>query len=856
MFNSLHYENSRGAGIGVLEVRKPAPDQSNGATPAFVPLQRSELRGEIAGPLADLKLTQVFGYSADQCDRVLDAVYRFPLPGDAAIRQVTARFGEVKIVASLRERQEAEAEFAQARSEGKQAILATREAPDVFTLQVSGIRPGQEITVETAYVQLARAEASGWSLRVPLTTAPRYIRIDEVGSGQAGGQPLGVLRDPGHRFLLDVDVHGAGQVTSPTHDLRVDKQTETCHVQLAAGTIVPDRDCVVVWQPVQDAEKPVLQGWAHDDEAEGYVYFLAWVAPPALQPSTGAIPREVTLLVDHSGSMHGPKWDAADWTVKRFLSDLNQSDAFALGVFHSATKWFDRRLQRANDTMVGRAIEWLEHNGDSGGTELGMALEQALDLERLPGVHARNILIITDAEVTDRGRILRLADYEARARNARRISVLCIDAAPNAFLAAELAERGGGVAKFLTSAPDGQDIVTALDEVLADWAEPVLSNLSLGVNRSEVESSGRRVLRSREKGWSFVDLGDLPAGRAVWVVGRAPRADGCNLDLRLQIHEDVGIAATSVSARGFSAIKALFGARRINGLEYLLAAGYQADALAIQLGHLGYDAKSVLTGRATPQQRVYFENIRNDVMRSIRSLLVSEALNYGLASSETGFVASRMENGLRSQETVFVANALPAGWSEEFVSPLRGAATVTPPGAATPQPYSMSMPSAMPMPPQSSLNFRSASPQEMPAIFDSMYFGRGGSQEANGRDETRSQTVLFSGVPAFAGERAVLFDSRFQQDRIPQAVTISGIRVRFTGGVSQPARFDPRLSLVIYVGDLAVPRAKVRLADLMRQGERPLNLLRSSGEIVRFVLEDMSGAFALKPLPIELIVKW
>src|SRR5262249_59860859 len=89
----------------------------------------------------------------------------------------------------------------------------------VFTLQVAGVEPGQDVCVETDYVQWARAEGVGWSVRVPLTTAPRYVRDDEAGSRHAHGQPLALLRDPGHRFALDVVVAGAGSITSPTHRL-------------------------------------------------------------------------------------------------------------------------------------------------------------------------------------------------------------------------------------------------------------------------------------------------------------------------------------------------------------------------------------------------------------------------------------------------------------------------------------------------------------------------------------------------------------------------------------------------------------------------------------------------------------
>jgi len=175
----------------------------------FVPLKRTELKGEIVGPLGSFHLTQVYGYSKEQMDKVLEAVYRFPLPGDAAVTGVTVRFGEVEIRAELKERGEAEKEYEEAKQEGRQAALATRESPDVFTLQVAGIQRDEDVAVETSYVQLAKPEGDAWSLRVPLTTAPRYVRSDELTSRPAHGQPLLLLRDPGHRFVLDVTVRGA-----------------------------------------------------------------------------------------------------------------------------------------------------------------------------------------------------------------------------------------------------------------------------------------------------------------------------------------------------------------------------------------------------------------------------------------------------------------------------------------------------------------------------------------------------------------------------------------------------------------------------------------------------------------------
>jgi Ca-activated chloride channel family protein len=107
MLNPKVFENSRPDGIGVLEIVNGAERPHNWPR-QFVPLKRSELFGEVIGPLAALRLTQIYGYSRAQCDKVLEAVYRFPLPGDAAVTSVQVTFGNVEIQAELKERQQAE----------------------------------------------------------------------------------------------------------------------------------------------------------------------------------------------------------------------------------------------------------------------------------------------------------------------------------------------------------------------------------------------------------------------------------------------------------------------------------------------------------------------------------------------------------------------------------------------------------------------------------------------------------------------------------------------------------------------------------------------------------------------------
>lgn len=851
MFSRRMFDNTRPDGIPVMEIVPSAPGTTDAAeTPQqFVPLKRSVLTGEVIGPLAALRLTLVYGYTRAQYAQVLEAAYRFPLPGDAAVTSVRVRFGDVEIQADLKERAQAEAEYEQAKQQGQQAALATRESPDVFTLQIAGLQPDQDVTVETSYVQLARTEGERWTLRVPLTTAPRYVRSDELTSRHAQGQPLALLRDPGHRFALDLEFRGAEAIDSRTHTLALASMDgngsgPATQATLRDGEVLPDRDCVLSWRAAQDQTRPSLRILTHSEPNGGPVYFLALVAPPATHERGSGVSREAVLLVDHSGSMQGPKWQAADWAVTKFLSDLAERDAFALGVFHNTATWFAKRPQDASEATVQAAIRFLHERTDSGGTELGVALEQALALERVKGERARHVLLVTDAQVSDADRILRLADSEAAQPEHRRISLLCIDAAPNSALALELAERGGGVARFLTSAPEEEDITTALDEVLADWAEPIVANLKLEVGCAGAEASGRQTTVQGDR--STIDLGALPAGRALWVAGRVPHSTGATLAFRLLKDNGTELAASHVPLGGPErpALKSLFGARRVLALEYLLGANYDDAALRAALLRLGYVPDEVLTGKVG--SKLYAENVRADTQAALTGLLVRESLAFGLACSQTAFVAVRREAGKRIEGRVIVANALPSGWSEGFLG--SGA------GLGAPQALYCAMAPSPSVTRGAVAGGRRRQSPKMAVL-------RGAQPEAEApadQGPARASGPLYTGVPSFVGQEAVLFDTSLAKDaaRLPDQCTLTRLTLRFPDGAPLASALGRELSLAIYVGDASSPRATVRLADLVRITQRPLNLRRGKGDLVRLVLVDRAGVWSKGAPKIEVTVEF
>jgi len=846
IFNRNWFDNSRPDGVAVLEIIAAGE-----YIPSFVPLTGTKLEGLIAGPLADLTLTHIFRYAKETNPHVIEALYRFPLPGDAAVTSVDVSFGQVTIHSLLKSRKDAETDYENAKKENKAAALVTRESPDVFTLRIAGISPDEDVIIKTRYVQIGQPKGTGFSFRIPLTTAPRYVRSDERYSRHADGQPLAVLRDPGHRFSLSVSVGEEGLITSLTHAITM---TQGRIVTLDQGAVIPDRDCVLTWEPVSGDSNPACRIFS-DEQDE--THFLALISPPQKTPAH--YPRDVIILVDHSGSMEGAKWEAADWAVERFITGLNNKDTFNLCLFESRTYWFSDQPLAANEGNKEQAIRYLKDTR-SGGTELGVALEQAVSQNRRKGALSRNVIIITDAEVTDAARILRIVDKESHHKEARRFSILCIDASPNANLAQQLAERGGGIAKFLSSSPQEEDITSALDEVLLLWDAPVAVGLTLRVNRENLLVDRRKVKRSPD-GTCHVDLGDLPSGESTWVVVRAPpgkepiRYELCGPD-------NCTFPASVVPC---PAVRVLFGARLVAELEYLMHAGYQEKELSRNLAGLGYDLDSL---KHKHPDKVYAENQMLDRMSLVRDLVVRESLKYQVLSAETAFVAVRSEPGRTVEEQVIIPNALPYGWSESFVttSPYtrlekrsvrrranpRGGGVLDWIGGGESMDMIMQYDGTMKLNPPDSL---SSTRKSGNVIVPNSVSSQSQRRVVPPVSESQDGYQLFEGIPFFSKGEAILFDSsrKEQADKVPNTVILKKLECIIKDTISQTAT---GLYLLLYIEDPAVPRVKALIKDLLRHdGSRPLNIQRTNGELLKIVLVDPDGEWSTKAPALKLVVR-
>ena len=646
--NALFYENKIPYGTGVLEIvsEKPATDGENPGL--FIPLRDSSLTGTFHGPLGSLTLSQTFRFSRFVIDKPIEAIYRFPLPGDAAVTEVVVIFGEEVIKTSLRERAAAEGEYDAAFEKGKKAVLVTRESPDVFTLHVTGIPPDTDVVVRTVFTILARVVPKGWEIRVPLTIGPRYVRADEKHPGTQAN-PLLSASDPGYRISVDICLLPAVKVIKVTPSAEIIQAPDATGLRIQ--NLKPNRDLLLNWTPVSTSE--MLTAWSADDTANGYRYLMTLIHPEK-QVSPTTVPREMILLVDQSGSMSGKKCEAAKASLLSLLDTLQKGEYFNICLFSDVAKWMISAAPvPAIPQTVQAAKVFIENTSLFSGTELGVALEQAIHQTRSSGSYSRHIIVITDGQVTDEARIFQLAEMERTSPQFRRISVISIDTAPNAYLAQELARIGGGVAKFLEV---NDQVNEVLKDILVCWQPPMIHDALLSAGDPSFDVPGYRVKKSA--GENVIDIGDLRSGMPVFLCGRVPtRNEVTHLTLS-SVSE--GTLANTIAVPGEEnfahALKVLFGSAKIQALEFLYQASYSPDVLRTRIAGLGYMLDD------GPGTSLYPENREHAVQDLLKQLIISESLQYGIPSTLTGFIGVSERKGIVPDVTVAVPNATPESW--------------------------------------------------------------------------------------------------------------------------------------------------------------------------------------------------
>lgn len=366
-----------------------------------LPLQSTSAEVNIAGVIADVKVTQVY---KNEGNRPLEAIYVFPASTRAAVYGMTMTIAERVIIAKIKKREDAWREYDEAKQQGKSASLLEQHRPNVFQMSVANILPGDLIKVEMQYTELLVPTDKTYEFVYPTVVGPRYSNQPASTAPALEKWVENPYLHQGQAPTYDFDM----KVTIST-GLPIQKVYCTSHkVNVAydgpaTGTVTIDpsdntggnKDFILKYQL---AGKKVESGiLLYEGEKENF--FLLMIQPPE-RVKTASIPgREYVFIVDVSGSMHGFPLEISKNLLKDLIGNLRPTDTFNVLLFAGGSRMMSERSVPATPANIARAIQVIDNQQGGGGTGLLPALQRALSIAHNEDF-SRSFVIVTDGYVT------------------------------------------------------------------------------------------------------------------------------------------------------------------------------------------------------------------------------------------------------------------------------------------------------------------------------------------------------------------------------------------------------------------------------------------------------------------------
>jgi Ca-activated chloride channel homolog len=449
----------------------------------LLPLESTRVDATIAGVIADVKVTQRY---RNQGKSTIEAEYIFPGSTRAAVYALSMTIGERRVVAEIREKDQARVEYQAAKSAGKSAALLEQQRPNVFSMKVANILPGDEIEVELRYTELLVPTRSIYEFVFPTVVGPRYVSSagqTAPPATQESWQANPYLHEgvePTSQFELRASLSSGipiKEAVSPSHRVLVDyqgpKRAEIALIKEEGNGA--NRDFILRYQL---AGAGIESGLLLFEDAKEK-FFLAMIEPPQRVTPSHIPPRDYVFIVDVSGSMHGFPLETSKQLMRNLIGGLKSTDTFNVLLFAGDSSVLSSEPLPATRANLNAAIEFVNRQSGGGGTELLSALKRAL---ALPGGadRARSIVIVTDGYVsieTESFDLIRQSLGEAN------VFAFGIGTSVNRFLIEGMARVGQGEPFIVTNSVEAESQAEALRRYIES---PVLTKTRLALQGFEV----------------------------------------------------------------------------------------------------------------------------------------------------------------------------------------------------------------------------------------------------------------------------------------------------------------------------------------------------------------------------------
>src|SRR5438874_6796929 len=464
------------------------PMPACGITTPDVFRQSSDVRVDLVDRVLRYEITETY---VNRGSRVGEADFMFPLPKGAAFQDLKLSINGELVSGETMSADRARQIYEEIVRRQRDPALLGWMGYGLLRARIFPIAPGEQKKVVVRFQTVAERE--GDALRVDYF---RGMRANQFATGQqAEGRVSFVLTYPNDPMY--------GTAYSPTHSIYEQRyatdsyedgynDSDRSFASNVRGSVrrfeVRDaRGEVTLLIPIRRSTSAAISLLANaPGNDDGFA--LITLSPPAVRPR--AVPRDVTFVIDVSGSMSGQKIEQARSAGKQLLRTLSSMDRFRLIDFSSDVRTFRDDFSAATRENISAAERYLDDLDAQGSTNISGALDEALS-SRVQSGRLPIILFLTDGQPTVGERNpAAIAASVARQRGPRRLFTFGVGADLNVSLIEQLALEGRGTATFVR--PE-ESVERAVAIVASRLTSPLVTDV-------RVHADGVRLLKMHPTG--------------------------------------------------------------------------------------------------------------------------------------------------------------------------------------------------------------------------------------------------------------------------------------------------------------------------------------------------------------------
>ncbi len=391
--------------------------------------------------------------------------YIYPLPGEAVFSNFSLFQGDQELRGETMDAEKARSIYEEIVRRKKDPALIELVGHGLIRARVFPINPGETRKITLRYTQMMEraGEALQFQYAAGGTTAIRSPAPD-IHPG-----PRRVLTDAPVSFRLTADSGAAFRDPfSPTHEVRVGRDDGILTVR-PQGDLTGD---FVLFLPFARETVGITVATHRPPGEDGY--FMLTLSPGEVRGSS--LPRDITAVVDISGSMSGEKLEQAKAALRQLVSTLSSRDRFRLVAFSSRVLAQSGHWTRATADNLRDARSWINGLSANGGTNIEGALSEAFRLESNPGRIPMVIFLTDGLPSVGEENPERLAGLAGSDRGDTRVFAFGVGYDVNTYLLDRLSDAGRGATQYVRP---GEDVEDAVGQLVAKVQHPVLADLEV-----------------------------------------------------------------------------------------------------------------------------------------------------------------------------------------------------------------------------------------------------------------------------------------------------------------------------------------------------------------------------------------